>query len=102
MSGGSRNYAYCYIENDLCGSMYDAELDDLMKDVAKLAHDVEWYDSGDIGLDNYMKTVQWFKEKWFGSDREERLKGYIDTELENMRDRMYSLIGVKGSETDAR
>lgn len=49
MSGGSHNYVCYNIENDLCGQMHDRELDDLMKDIAELAHDLEWYDSGDRG-----------------------------------------------------
>ena len=93
MSGGSRNYVCFKIDDDLCGKMYDAELNDLMEDISKLAHDVEWYDSGDTGIEDYRKSVAEFKEKWFRGNRQERLKGYIDKELEETRKRLYSLIG---------
>lgn len=73
MSGGSHNYICYRIEDDLCGQMDDDELDDLMEDVAKLAHDLEWWHSGDIGEEDYRKAVAYFKAKWFGENRNKRL-----------------------------
>ena len=93
MSGGSRDYICYKIENELCGRMYDDELNDLMEDVSKLAHDVEWFDSSDIGEDDYMKTVTEFKQKWLKGDRQTRLKSYIDRQIEDIRKKMYALIG---------
>ena len=40
MSGGSHNYICWKIEEELVGRMHDAELDDLMNDIAELAHDL--------------------------------------------------------------
>ena len=93
MSGGSRDYICYKIENELCGQMYDDELNDLMEDVSKLAHDVEWFDSADIGEDDYMKTVAEFKQKWVKCDRQTRLKSYIDRQIEDIRKKLYALIG---------
>ena len=73
--------------------MHDAELDDLMKDIADLARDLEWFDSGDIGEDSYKESVVKFKQKWFKSSREERLKGYIDKSVDDLRKKLYKLIG---------
>lgn len=42
MSGGSHNYVCYDIEEQLCGKMHDLELDEFMKDIAGLAHDLEW------------------------------------------------------------
>lgn len=95
MSGGSCNYAYVHIREDLVGRMHDAELDDLMKDIVTLAHDLEWWDSGDIGEDDYRETVKWFKEKWFADSRDERLKGYVDEAIEKLKTEMYDLLGVE-------
>ena len=75
--------------------MYDIELNDLMKDIAKLAHDLEWYDSADIGEESYRKTVAEFKRKWFNAERNDRLKVYIDDATEKLRAEMYLLIGAK-------
>lgn len=97
MSGGSRDYICYKIENELCGRMYDDELNDLMEDVSKLAHDVEWLDSADIGSDDYMKTVTEFKQKWFKGDRQTRLKPYIDRQIEDIKKKLYALIGEDGT-----
>ena len=98
MSGGSHGYIYCRIQEELCGQMYDAELNDLMKDIAKLAHDLEWYDSSDISEESYKKTVAEFKRKWFKAEREERLKDYIDDAMDKLRSEMYTLIGTERKE----
>lgn len=92
MSGGSRDYVYYRIKDDLAGKMYDAELDDLMSDIADLAHDVEWYDSGDICEETYRESVAKFKEKWFGSDRTDRLIGYVDTKIDEVKRDLYWMI----------
>lgn len=98
MSGGSHGYICYRIEEELCGQMYDAELNDLMKDIVELAHDLEWYDSSDISEESYKKTVAEFKRKWFKAKREDRLKVYIDDAVEKLRSDMYSLIGTERKE----
>lgn len=94
MSGGSRNYISFAIDDNLVGRMYDAELDDLMADISKLAYEVEWWDSGDTNEEQYRKAVRHFKKKWFGADRNERLKKYIDEKLAKLKSDMYTMIGV--------
>lgn len=94
MSGGSHDYICYKIESELVGQMYDKELDDLMQDIAELAHDVEWHDSGDTCKETYLESVAKFKQKWFKGNREERLKGYIDYSIDNLRSELYNLIGV--------
>ena len=93
MSGGSDNYICYKIENELCGKMHDAELNDLMSDIVELAHDLEWYESADYSEKDYIETVDKFKAKWFKGDRTERLKGYIDKAIENVREDLYNLLG---------
>lgn len=93
MSGGSHGYIYCEIESQLCGAMHDRELNDLMKDIAELAHDLEWYDSSDYGEDDYRESVVKFKAKWFEQSREERLKNYIDEAVDELRKDLYAMIG---------
>ena len=95
MSGGSHNYIYYRIEEDLCGQMEDKELDDLMRDIAQLAHDLEWYHSCDTDKEDYMETVKTFKQKWFKGDRVKRLKGYVDEAIDDVRSEMYTLLGVE-------
>lgn len=98
MSGGSCNYICYKIEDELVGKMEDPELDDLMADIAKLAHSLEWYLSCDTGRDTYIKHVKIFKEKWFKAKRQQRLKTYIDKELSNTKEKLYLLIGEENDD----
>lgn len=101
MSGGHCNYVYSKINEYLVGEMEDEELNDLMRDVSALAHDLEWYLSSDTSRESYMESVRKFKGKWFGKTRNDRLKGYIDADLERTKRRLYDLIGVT-PESDVR
>lgn len=93
MSGGSHNYICYRIKEELCGYMKDRELDDLVFDIAELAHDLEWWDSADMSEETYRESVRKFKAKWFKADRDARLKGYVDEAVENLRKELQALIG---------
>lgn len=93
MSGGSCDYVCYKIEDQLVGRMEDAELDDLMKDIVTLAHDLEWYLSSDTGEETYRASVKRFKDKWFKINRETRLKGYIDERIEKTRQDLLKMVG---------
>jgi hypothetical protein len=66
MSGGSHDYQYYHLE-EYIDSMkkYDAELASLLEDVRTLCHDLEWYESGDYGLDTWQESMEGFKQKWY-------------------------------------
>jgi hypothetical protein len=66
MSGGSYDYEYQRIDETYIGRMYDDELDDMMKDLVELLHDLEWWKSCDTSEESYRKSVIKFKNKWFG------------------------------------
>lgn len=95
MSGGSHNYICYRIEEDLVGQMEDRELNDLMQDIATLAHDLEWYHSSDTSHDDYRKSVRKFKDKWFKQSREERLKKYIEESIQEIKEELLNMIGGK-------
>lgn len=95
MSGGSHNYIYSRIEEELADQMEDAELNELISDIIVLAHALEWYHSSDTSRADYRETVKGFKQKWFKQSREERLKKYIDEAIDDVRSEMYMLIGVE-------
>ena len=82
MSGGS----LCYFFGDLLehvGDFGDAELDGLVKDLANLFHDREWFLSGDTCEGEWNEARDSFKRKWFTEiGRQERIEEY----LEKLRD----------------
>ena len=64
MSGGSFNYMCYRVDDEYSGRMEDDELNALLKDFVEVLHDLEWWQSADIGEDTYRKTVTAFKNKW--------------------------------------
>ena len=77
MSGGRLNYFYCQLE-DHVGDFGDKELDELVKDLAELFHDREWYLSADYGEGTWNEARDAFKEKWFTKHgRQERIEKYL-------------------------
>lgn len=92
MSGGSYDYTYSKVEYEYVGAMHDKELDDLMKDLVEVLHDLEWWQSGDYSEQQYRETVKNFKDKWFKQDRVSRLKVYIDSEIEKTRKSLCKMI----------
>ena len=91
MSGGSMDYLCYKIENQL-SYVDDLEVKDLMTDLAELMHDLEWWQSGDYSRDSYEETLSKFKAKWFGDNRNERLKEYINTSLDGIKAEIDKLI----------
>lgn len=78
MSGGSLDYFYSDLESHV-GDFGDKELDDLVKDLAKLFHDREWFLSSDTNEGTWRESRDAFKNKWFGKDcRRERIEKYLD------------------------
>lgn len=93
MSGGSYNYIYSTLLSECDGCMYDAEMNDMIRDLAEVLHDLEWWQSDDSSEDQYRQTLAKFKEKWFKTDRCDRLKGYIDEQIGIVRRQLYEMIG---------
>jgi hypothetical protein len=88
MSGGSFNYIYGYMKDELCGYMEDDIMNEIIKDIVEIVHDLEWWKSSDIAEEDYRKTVKKFKEKWLrpSSEREEAMKQIIKKSLEKMEE----------------
>ena len=97
MSGGSMDYV-CYRVEDAASMTHDPEFAELLHDAAKVLHDEEWWLSSDSTKEDYLEALAAFKRKWFGGDRADRLKGYIDKDMEKLRDELYALIGVEVSD----
>ena len=90
MSGGSLDYFYGILENH-AGDFGDKELDDLVRDLAKLFHDREWFLSSDTNEGTWVESRDAFKEKWFTPrGREERIKTYLD----EVREEVLGMFGM--------
>lgn len=78
MSGGRLGYFFSSLE-DHAGDFEDKELDELVKDLATLFHDREWFLSGDTCEGAWEESRMAFKKKWFTiHGRQERIEKYLD------------------------
>ena len=102
MSGGSYNYIYSNLKTECDGTMYDAEMNDLITDLREVLHYLEWWQSDDTSEETYRETLSAFKKKWLNGDREQRLKGYIDEQISIVRSQLYSLIGEPQESEDKK
>lgn len=94
MSGGSMDYI-CYKVEEIAELIPDIELASLCRDFSSLLHDIEWYTSGDTGVEDYTKAVKTFKDKWFKTSREDRLKDILNTEFNNFKSKFEATISNK-------
>ena len=84
MSGGSFDYGCYTLERLYSMKMDDDELNNMMIDLIKVLHDLEWWDSGDIGEEAYRKTVSDFKSTWFGT-RDDAIRQRLCDSLDKMK-----------------
>lgn len=103
MSGGSFDYAYRYLSDMYEGQMEDADMNELIKDVCEVLHDLEWWHSGDIIEDDYRKTVAKFKSKWFnnydGIRAEQELASELGASVANIiKDALPQMIEISKDE----
>ena len=63
MSGGSHDYLYAKILNTV-DNMYDEDMDEIIKDIAKVLKELEWWQSSDTSESDYRSAVNEFKSKW--------------------------------------
>ena len=90
MSGGNLNYFYSDLESHV-GDFGDRELDELVKDLAKLFYDREWFLSSDTNEGSWNEARDAFKQKWFAEGvRAER----IDKYLTDVKDEIFKSFGI--------
>lgn len=112
MSGGAFNYYDRSLKSDmfpysLCGDtrdlrddpFEDQEISQLMFDLLQLAHDLDWYKSGDTCHETYLKEKQAFRNKWFGKGRRKTLEALINQIFDNAKAECMTMIG--GKQNDA-
>ena len=87
MSGGSYNYMYIQIKDEYDNRMYDKQLDEMMKDLCDLLHDLEWWMSCDYSEKTYRESVNKFKKKWFKQTKID-VQNYIENEFERTKNEL--------------
>ena len=86
MSGGSLDYFFSQLREH-AGDFGDVELDDLVKDLAELFYNREWFLSSDTNEGVWREARKAFKQKWLYKDaRGERFQQYIEEAVEKLRD----------------
>lgn len=89
--GGKDHKRYSAIARQL-NPCEDVEMSELVYDVFCLLHSFDWYASGDNMQETYQKDVEFFKQKWFKSTRSERLKGYVDSAVFDLYEKLMKMI----------
>ena len=78
---------YCKVEEECVNRMFDSQLNEMMKDLVKVLHDLEWWQSSDTGEDTYRMAVTEFKKKWFKQTKIDVQK-QIESEFERTKDEL--------------
>ena len=92
MSGGSMDYIYYKIE-EIAVEERDYEIADLLSDLASYLHDEEWWLSGDYNEGHWEEARAKFKAKWLKGERCERLRGYVNKRVDELREELMGVIG---------
>ena len=95
MSGGSYNYGYSTVEYTYVGEMLDSELNEMMKDLVEVLHDLEWYVDCDISEETYRETVTKFKSKWF-KRRKCDIEALVNEEFEKKKQELLKELEYMG------
>ncbi len=91
MSGGAMDYVYYKLEVAACET-HDIEIRHLLEDLSKVLRDEEWYYSGDISEERYLETRQAFMDRYFKTDRKDRLREYLEEEINKAKEQLEKLI----------
>lgn len=84
------------VEYDLVGYMYDTELDRMMKDLVPVLEDLEKWQEGDIGEEQYRETVTNFKKKWF-KRRKCDIESLVNEEFEKKKQELLKELEYMGN-----
>lgn len=95
MSGGSYDYISFKLDEECSERMCDYEMNDLIKDLIPVLHELEWWQSGDSLEEDYREELKKFKNKWFKQNRNDRLKQYIENEIDKTKKELYELLKEK-------
>ena len=92
----SYNSIYITVKYDLVGYMYDTELDRMMEDLVPVLEDLEMWQEGDIGEEQYRETVTEFKSKWF-KRRKCDIESLVNEEFEKKKQELLKELEYMGN-----
>lgn len=105
MSGGRFDYKDSMLQSEIFGYadkpinvFEDVEISELVWDVFGLIHSYDWYASGDTSQETYLKEKKAFKQKWFESNREERVRNIVDTAINDLKKELYQSLDLNVKE----
>ena len=90
------NSIYITVKYDLVGYMYDTELDRMMEDLVPVLEDLEMWQEGNIGEEQYRETVTEFKSKWF-KRRKCDIESLVNEEFENKKQELLKELEYMGN-----
>lgn len=101
MSGGHFSYTDSQLKYEIFGfsdawnnALEDREISELVWDVLELIHEYDWYASGDTCKDTYLAAKDEFKNKWFKTDRNTRIRYTIDKTFEDAKAELYETFAM--------
>lgn len=65
MINGSLSYICYKIQSNLFGEIQNEVINEFIKDISDLTHDLEWCLSTDYDDETYRNSLKEFKDKWF-------------------------------------
>ena len=101
MSRGRFNYLNEHLKTEMYGydeergninPYEDHEISELMFDLLNLTYSLDSYLSSDTCREDYIEDKKKFKEKWFKTDREHRIKNIIVEQLELTKKELLEMI----------
>ncbi|MGJ0961687.1 hypothetical protein ACR75P_08380 [Faecalicoccus pleomorphus] len=92
----SYNSIYLTVKYDLVGYMHDTELDRMMEDLVPVLEDLEMWQEGDIGEEQYRETVTEFKSKWF-KRRKCDIEALVNEEFEKKKEELLKELEYMGN-----
>lgn len=84
------------VEYELVGYMFDTELNQMMKDLVPVLEDLEKWQEGDIGEEQYRETVTNFKKKWF-KRRKCDIESLVNEEFEKKKQELLKELEYMGN-----
>lgn len=92
MSGGHFDYYDNYLYDIADKIDEDIEIKELVKDLANLLREYDYYVSADICKEDYIAEKRRFTDKWLNRKRSENLKEIINAQLEEFKEKIEDIL----------